>query len=53
MRTSTKEGSLQTTVKPSPWSDFMDLKKGNVYDISREEKVNEHSALIFSIFIGK
>ena len=39
VRTSTKEGSLQNPVKPSPWSDFMDLKKGNIYSLSREEKV--------------
>lgn len=32
---------MQNAVKPSPWSDFMDLKKGNLYTISKEEKVNQ------------
>lgn len=41
VRASTKEGSLQNPVKPSPWSDFMDMKKGNVYHLSREEKVRD------------
>ncbi|CAF3563060.1 unnamed protein product [Rotaria sp. Silwood1] len=38
VRHSTKDALLQTAVKPSPWSDFMDLKKGNLYSLSREEK---------------
>lgn len=41
VRNSTKDGSLQTTVKPSPWSDFMDVKKGNIYSLSQEEKVDQ------------
>ncbi|CAF0828959.1 unnamed protein product [Rotaria sordida] len=38
VRHSTKDELLQNAVKPSPWSDFMDLKKGNLYSLSIEEK---------------
>ncbi|CAF2531957.1 unnamed protein product [Rotaria sp. Silwood2] len=38
VRHSTKDALLQNAVRPSPWSDFMDLKKGNLYSLSREEK---------------
>ena len=41
VRHSTKNGLLQNTIRPSPWSDFMDLKKGNLYTISKEEKVDQ------------
>ena len=39
VRKSTRAGSLQTLVKPLPWSDFMHLKKGNLHSLSIEEKV--------------
>ncbi|CAF3364329.1 unnamed protein product [Rotaria socialis] len=38
VRHSTKDALLHNVIKPSPWSDFMDLKKGNLYSLSQEEK---------------
>ncbi|CAF1294841.1 unnamed protein product [Rotaria sp. Silwood1] len=38
VRRSTKDDLLHNAVKPSPWSDFIDLKKGNLYSMTKEEK---------------
>ena len=58
VRKSTRAGSLQTIVKPLPWSDFMHLKKGNLHSLSIEEKVRRsrdfatRRSLSLSPFIG-
>ncbi|CAF1182104.1 unnamed protein product [Adineta steineri] len=38
IRHSTKDELLDSIIKPSPWSDFIELKKGNVLSLSNEEK---------------
>ncbi|CAF0944512.1 unnamed protein product [Adineta steineri] len=38
IRHSTKDELLESIIKPSPWSDFIELKKGNVLSLSNEEK---------------
>ncbi|CAF3377290.1 unnamed protein product [Rotaria socialis] len=38
VRRLTKDDLLQTAIKPSPWSDFIDLKKGHLLSLTREEK---------------
>ncbi|CAF3173901.1 unnamed protein product [Rotaria sp. Silwood2] len=38
VRRSTKDDLLHNAIKPSPWSDFIDLKKGNLYSLTKEEK---------------
>ncbi|CAF4115313.1 unnamed protein product [Rotaria magnacalcarata] len=38
VRRSTKDDLLHTAIKPSPWSDFIDLKKGHLLSLTKEEK---------------
>ncbi|CAF1054651.1 unnamed protein product [Rotaria sordida] len=38
VRRSTKDDLLNNAIKPSPWSDFIDLKKGHLYSLTKEEK---------------
>ncbi|CAF0764301.1 unnamed protein product [Didymodactylos carnosus] len=38
VRNSTKDALLNNAVTPRHWTDFMDVKKGNVYELSKEEK---------------
>ncbi|CAF0743164.1 unnamed protein product [Didymodactylos carnosus] len=38
VRNSTKDALLYNAVTPRKWGDFMDVKKGNVYELSKEEK---------------
>lgn len=39
VRGATRESLLEKAKKPLPWSDFVDMRKGNVYSLSKQEKV--------------